>query len=183
MENSGIVKETERLILRRYKETDLQDLFQYLSDEKVVEFEPYKPMSLEEARENLKWRIGTEEMIAVELKSSHKMIGNVYLGKREFGALEIGYVFHKDYWGKGYAAESCRALIQQAFSRGIHRIYGECDPNNLSSWKLLEALGFQREAHFHQNVYFWKDEQGRPIWKDTYVYAKLDTDGTGNSGL
>ena len=104
MENSGIVKETERLILRRYKEPDLQDLFQYLSDEKVVEFEPYKPMSLEEARENLKWRIGTEEMIAVELKSSHKMIGNVYLGKREFGALEIGYVFHKDYWGKGYEA-------------------------------------------------------------------------------
>lgn len=79
-------------------------------------------------------------MIAVELKSSHKMIGNVYLGKRDFDSLEMGYVFNRNYWGKGYAAESCKALIQQAFSNGVHRIYAECDPRNKNSWKLLEAL-------------------------------------------
>lgn len=101
------------------------------------------------------------------------MIGNIYMGKREFEALEIGYVLNRDYWGNGYAAEGCKALIQQAFSNGIHRIYAECDPENISSWKLLEALGFWREAHFMQNVYFWKDEGERPIWKDTYVYALL----------
>ena len=50
----------------------------------------------------------------------------------------------------------------------------ECDPDNGSSWKLLETLGFQREAHLRKNVYFWKDETGKPIWKDTYVYAKLN---------
>ena len=76
-------------------------------------------------------------MIAVQLKDSHKMIGNVYMGKREFEALEIGYVFNRNYWGHGYAAESCKALIQQAFSNGIHRVYAECDPRNKSSWKLL----------------------------------------------
>ncbi len=173
MENSIIIAETERLILRRYKKEDLQDLYEYLSDKKVVEFEPYKPMSIEETKENLAWRIATDEMIAVELKSSHKMIGNVYLGKREFEALEIGYVFNKNYWGNGYATESCKALIQQAFSNGTHRIYAECDPNNIRSWKLLEALGFCREAQFLQNVYFWKDENEKPVWKDTYIYAKL----------
>lgn len=173
MERSVIIAETERLILRRYKKEDLHDLFEYLSDKKVVKFEPYKPMSLDEAEENLKWRIGTDEMIALELKNSHKMIGNIYMGKREFEALEIGYVLNRDYWGNGYAAEGCKALIQQAFSNGIHRIYAECDPENISSWKLLEALGFWREAHFMQNVYFWKDEDERPIWKDTYVYALL----------
>ena len=172
-----IVVETERLILRRYKKEDLQDLFEYLSDKDVVEYEPYKTMTFDEAKENLEWRIGTEEMIAVELKSSHKMIGNVYLGKRDFEALEIGYVFNRNYWGNGYAAESCEALIEQAFSNGIHRIYAECDPRNKNSWKLLEALGFRREAHFRKNVYFWKDENGKAIWKDTYIYAKLN-DGT-----
>ena len=95
------------------------------------------------------------------------------MGKRDFEALEMGYVFNRNYWGCGYAAESCKALIEQAFYNGIHRIYAECDPNNKSSWKLLETLGFQREAHFRKNVYFWKDEAERPIWKDTYVYAKL----------
>ena len=65
-------------------------------------------------------------------------------------------------------------MIQLAFSHGIHRIYAECDPDNLNSWKLLEALAFQREAYFRRNVYIWKDEEDRPIWKDTYVYAKLN---------
>lgn len=177
MESKTIIAETERLILRRYKEDDLQDLFEYLSDMKVVEYEPYKPMTIDETKQNLEWRIGTDEMIAVELKNSRKMIGNVYMGKRDFEALEIGYVFNRNYWGNGYAAESCKALIEHAFSEGIHRIYAECDPDNKSSWKLLETLGFRREAHLRQNVYFWKDENDKPIWKDTYVYAKLNVDG------
>ena len=176
MESEIIIAETERLILRRYRKEDLQDLFEYLSDGEVVEYEPYRPMTLDEAKEALEWRIGTDEMIAVELKGSHKMIGNVYLGKREFDTLEIGYVFNRDHWGRGYAAESCKAMIRRAFSNGIHRIYAECDPRNERSWKLLEVLGFQREAHFRQNVYFWKDESGKAIWKDTYVYAKLNAD-------
>ena len=174
MDSKIIIAETERLILRRYKKEDLQDLFEYLSDKEVVEYEPYRPLTLNETKENLEWRIGTDEMIAVELKNSHKMIGNVYMGKREFEALEIGYVFNRNYWGHGYAAESCKALIQRAFSNGIHRIYAECDPCNKNSWKLLEALGFQRDAHLRKNVYFWKDENEKPIWKDTYIYAKLN---------
>ena len=174
MDHKTIIAETERLILRRYIKEDLQDLFEYLSDKETVKYEPYKPLSFDETVENLQWRIGTDEMIAVELKNSHKMIGNVYMGKRDFDAMEIGFVFNRNYWGNGYAAESCKALIQQAFLNGVHRIYAECDPDNRNSWKLLEALGFQREAHFRKNVYFWKDETGQEIWKDTYVYARLN---------
>ena len=176
MDSKIIIAETERLILRRYKKEDLQDLFEYLSDAEVVKYEPYKALTFDETKENLEWRIGTDEMIAIELKDSSKMIGNVYMGKLEFDSLEIGYVFNRNYWGHGYAAESCKALIQQAFSNGIHRIYAECDPFNKRSWKLLEALGFRREAHFKKNVYFWKDENEKPIWKDTYVYAMLNVD-------
>ena len=173
MEDITTIAETERLILRRYRPEDIQDLFEYLSDEETVKYEPHKPLTFDEAKENLEWRVGTDEMIAVELKDSHKMIGNVYLGRRDFEALEMGYVFNRNYWRQGYAAESCEALIQQAFSNGVHRIYAECDPDNRNSWKLLEALGFRREAHFRKNVYFWKDETGKAIWKDTYVYARL----------
>ena len=165
--------ETERLILRRYRKEDLQDLYEYLSDEEVVKFEPYRPMDMPETAAEMNERIHNDEMIAVELKENHKLIGNVYLGKREFDTLELGYVFNKNYWGKGYAKESCKALIQKAFSEGIHRIYAECDPCNIAFWRLLEALGFFREAHFKENVYFWKDENGNPIWKDTFVYSLL----------
>ena len=174
METKNGVIETERLILRRYVQTDLQDLYEYLSDEEVVKYEPYKPMNMEKAKEELEWRCSSEEMIAVELKENKKLIGNVYLGKRDFDSLEIGYVFNRKYWGHGYAKESCNALIAEAFSKGIHRIFAECDSNNPNSWKLLEALGFVREAHLKQNVYFWRDENNNPIWKDTYIYAILN---------
>ena len=169
-----IITQTNRLNLRRFREEDLNDLYEYLSDEQVVKFEPYRPMTLEEARENLAWRIGTEEMIAVEHADTGKLIGNVYLGNRDFASLELGYVFNRAYWGRGYARESCEAMIAHAFSRGIHRIFAKCDPRNEPSWHLLEALGFQREAHLHENVYFWKDENGNPIWKDTYIYSILN---------
>lgn len=164
--------ETKRLILRRYRAEDLEDLYEYLSDPVVVAFEPYRPVTRQEAKEQLAWRISTDEMIAVELKSNHKLIGNLYWGKREFESVELGYVFHRDYWGKGYAKESCAAWMEQAFQSGLHRVYAECDPQNEASWRLLEALGFEREAHLKENVYFWKDAAGRPIWKDTFIYAK-----------
>ncbi|MGN1203492.1 MAG: GNAT family N-acetyltransferase [Lachnospiraceae bacterium] len=173
MKENRIIAETNRLILRSYQKNDLNDLYEYLSDPDVVKYEPYKPMTLPETEENLDWRISTDEMVAVERKSDHKMIGNVYLGKREFAALEIGFVFRKDCWGKGYAKESCEKLIALAFQNGIHRIYAECDPQNENSWQLLASLGFLREAHLSKNVYFWKDEDNHPIWKDTYIYARL----------
>lgn len=174
MENISMRVETERLILRRYTTKDLQDIYEYLSNPKVVEYEPYKPMSMKEAKETLEWRISSDEFVAVELKSSHKMIGNVYLGKRDFNSLEIGYVFNEDYWKQGYARESCENLIEEAFSNGVHRIFAECDPQNPNSWSLLEKLGFHREACLKQNVYFWTDDDNQPIWKDTYIYARLN---------
>lgn len=168
--------ETTRLILRKYREEDLHDLYEYLSDPEVVRFEPYQSMSMDAVKETLARRIASDEMIAVELKETGKMIGNVYLGKRECETLEFGYVFNKNFWGKGYAFEACLALIDQVFADGIHRIYAECDPLNPGSWKLLERLGFTREAFLKKNVYFWKDSAGDPIWKDTYIYSKLAED-------
>lgn len=165
--------ETERLILRRYREEDLKDFYEYVSNPEVVRYEPYKPLTMEEAKESLDYRIQSDEFIAVESKADKKLIGNIYIGKRDFDTLEIGYVFNDKYWRKGLAKEACRALIKDSFSRGIHRIYAECDPENPGSWKLLESLGFKREGHLKQNVYFWEDEKGNPIWKDTYIYSLL----------
>ena len=174
MDGKVIVAETDRFILRRYKEDDLQDLFEYLSNPKVVEFEPYKPMTMKEAKDNLKWRISNDEMIAVELKSMDKMIGNVYLGKSDFDSLEIGFVFNERYWKKGYAKESCEKLIEMEFQKGIHRIYANCDPDNQNSWGLLERLGFTQEGYLKKNVYFWRNNNNHPIWKDTFIYSKLN---------
>ena len=54
--------------------------------------------------------------------------------------------------------------------------YEPCLPMSLPEVEkeLAERLGFSREAHFLQNVYFWKDDLGKPIWKDTFVYSLLN---------
>ncbi len=174
MKNPNIIAETERLLLRRFREGDLQDLYECLSDPETVRYEPYLPMTLQETQDILQCRISSDEFVAVELKDEHKMIGNIYLGKKDFAAVEIGFLFNKKYWNCGYATESCKKLIALAFGNGTHRIYAECDPENPNSWRLLENLGFSRETHLKQNVFFWKDENDKPIWKDTYIYTKLN---------
>ncbi|MDD5898269.1 MAG: GNAT family N-acetyltransferase [Clostridia bacterium] len=166
-------RETERLILRAHRAEDWADFCRCFGDAEVVRFEPYRAMSGEEARQALAARIGNDAFIALETKQDHRYIGNVYFREDEMHAVELGYVLARDAWHRGYAAEACRVLIEDAFARGVHRIWAECDPQNTASWKLLERLGFVREAHLHQNVFFWKDEQGNPIWKDTYQYALL----------
>ncbi len=67
-------------------------------------------------------------------------------------------------------------MVDAAFAEGAHRVYAECDPRNVPSWKLLESVGMKREARLRQNVWFHRDENGAPIWKDTFVYALLNGD-------
>ena len=83
------------------------------------------------------------------------------------------FTIDPDYQRKGYGSEALSAVIENAFAEGVHRIYAECDPRNICSWKLLEKVGLVREAHFRQNVFFHRDENGMPKWKYTYVYAKV----------
>lgn len=164
--------ETERLILRRHEEKDFADMREYLSDEKVVAFEPYLPMSDDEVRECLRERMGSDEFIVVEEKASGKMIGNLYVGERFCDSVEIGYVLNRSFWQKGYATEACRKVMEFVFSQGKHRLEAECDPKNEASWRLLERLGFRREGFLQKNVYFRTDNAGNPIWKDSFLYAK-----------
>lgn len=118
MKRISILAETDRLILRRYEEDDLQDLYEYLSNPKVVEYEPYKTKTLKETEDNLKWRVSSDEMIAVELKSAGKMIGNVYLGKRDFESLEIGYVFNEDIGTRDMQRKAVKSLWNWHFKQG-----------------------------------------------------------------
>ena len=171
--------ETERLIIRRFKEEDWKDLYEYLSDEKVVHYEPYQVFSIEASQNEAKSRAESSAFLAVCLKENNKLIGNIYFAKQEFKTWEIGYVFNRSYQGKGYATEAAKAVIAYGFhTRGARRIVAMCNPLNTASWRLLERLGMRREGHLRQNIYFKRDEHGKPIWSDTYEYAILKDEYT-----
>lgn len=170
------LRTTERLLLRRFCAEDGNDLFEYLSDEEVVRYEPYLPHSREEANEAAKQRAENECFLAVCLKNG-KLIGNLYLQAGDFGTWEIGYVFNRSFWGNGFAVESVRELLSYLFEeQNAHRVTAFCDPQNVHSWKLLERIGMRREGTLLQNVYFFTDEAGKPLWKDTYEYGMLRSD-------
>lgn len=170
---------TERLLLRPFRETDLRDLYEFLSQLMDDEFEGYPGITFESAEEHLRYRVGSEEFYAIELTGASKVIGNIYCGKRDFSAREVGYIVNRLYQRQGYAEEALRAVIAHAFGEGAHRVYAECDPRNTASVKLLERVGMRREAYFRQNIYFRRDLNGAPIWKDTCVYAMLESDCEG----
>jgi ribosomal-protein-alanine N-acetyltransferase len=168
--------ETERLIIRNFEVKDKDDLGEYMLQRVNKEFEGYPDFSADKIENEIKYRSGSHEFFAIELKEEHKVIGNIYLGIRDFNSKELGYVLNENYHLKGYGSEAAKAVVQWAFSQGVHRVFAECTPLNISSWKTMERIGLKREAELRQNVSFHTDEAGNPIYWDTYVYGALSTD-------
>lgn len=119
---------TNRLILRPFRESDYDDLFEFLSQLEDDEFEGYPGITYENGKEHMKYRAGAEDFFAIELKNSGKVIGNISFSKRDFQAAEIGYIINRNYQRMGYACEALSAVIEKAFKTGIHRVFAECDP-------------------------------------------------------
>ena len=174
MSVAGSRIETERLIIRGFVPGDWPDLHEYLSQESVVEYEPYGVFTVEGSRREAAARSKDDRYLAVCLKDGGKLIGNLYLSERDYETWELGFVFNANYQGMGYASESAQALIGDAFkNRSARRITANCNPLNARSWRLLERLGMRREGHMLKTVWFKRDDEGRPIWHDTYAYGIL----------
>ena len=82
--------------------------------------------------------------------------------------VEIGYTLDRNFRGNGYATEALSVIIDYLFNTlNKHRITASVDPTNAASIKLIERLGFRKEAHFIEGLFF----QGK--WVDNLVYAML----------
>ncbi len=175
--------ETQRLLIRKFLPTDFTALYEYLSDSMVVRFEPYEPYTLAETKREAEFRSNSDEYFAVTFREDGRLIGNLYLGKRDYDCFELGFVFNRRWQGCGYATESARALVDYAFGTlRAHRVMARCNPLNYRSHKLMERLGMRREAELKKNVFFRKDSFGNPIWQDTLVYAILNEEWNRGEG-
>ncbi len=107
---------------------------------------------------------------AVTAKEDGALVGDVLLKLASRAALqgEVGYVFHPDFSGRGFATEAVAAVLGIGFEAiGFHRIFARLDTANAGSVGVVERLGLRREAHLIQNDRF----DGR--WGDEYIYALL----------
>ena len=180
-----MVIETERLILRPFRESDAADVYEYLREPTPHCFACMKLNSLEEANTMLKKRTGeTEYYFAITLRDTGKVIGEIeaYPETGEPHADENTprdtfspcWMLNTAYQGKGYAYEVAHAFFDYLFrQKGARRIYAYTEDYNLRSQHLCEKLGMRREGLFHEFVTFVNDDNGEPIYENTYQYAIL----------
>ncbi|MBQ8927545.1 MAG: GNAT family N-acetyltransferase [Oscillospiraceae bacterium] len=172
---SNLPIQTKRLCIRRFTPADGTDFSEILTDPEVCFYEPFETFTHQAALIEAEKLAEDGSFYAVELMSERKLIGKLYLKDLEFfGAHELGYTFHRKYWGKGYAAEAASALAAYAFDTlGVRRITAEVDVRNQRSIRLLQRLGMRREGTFLKSAAFKTDAQGEPVWSDYHTYALL----------
>ena len=169
---------TKRLLIRPYKDSDLEPLFAYRNDPEVAMYQGWDiPYPREKA---IKEVSGPEVMVptepsgrfkaALELKSTAEMIGDIGFVLAEDDALQahVGYTLARAYWQQGFATEAVQNVMAYLFDElNLNRIIAETDVLNEPSWRLLERLGFRREAHLVESTW------SKGAYESEYHYAML----------
>lgn len=160
--------ETQRMIIRRFRPADADDLYEILGDEQTMEFsEPVYDLEKTKIFLN-RFCIGQNGAVAAVHKESGKLIGYILFSEQNKGIFEMGWFFNKNFWHQGYAYESCKAVIDFAFGEGYaHKVFAETI-DTVKSVNLMKKLGMQLEGIQRDQV---RDLQGN--WKDIYLYGIL----------
>ncbi len=178
--------ETNRLILRQItnSDSDGRDSLEFINDYSVYRFwglydeandkdgrrRPKKKIKLDyHYNATMKeYRAGRELTWLMELKDTHKVIGEIVLYDfRLMKQTDIGYRINKDYWGKGYAPEAGQAMVKVAFETlELSRIQLRCFANNNGSIRVAEKLCFRQEGLIKQGAIL-------NVMTDYYIYGLL----------
>ena len=170
---------TNRLALREVLPTDATSVLAYLSDEHVVKQMGLAPFQSEaDALEEIDWYAsirleGTGIRFGIALSEDDVIIGSCgFLNQSErHQRAEIGFELDPAYQGQGIAKEAALAVIEYGFKElSLNRIEALVLPENATSQRLLERLGFQREGLLRQY------EKTRGQFDDLYMYSLLRSD-------
>jgi RimJ/RimL family protein N-acetyltransferase len=175
--------ESQRLILRRFRDADLAPFVAYRNDPEVARYQSWDSFDEREARAFIREMASVQPGVpgewfqfAVESKETEGLVGDCALqvdGQEPYRA-ELGFTLAREHQGRGFASEAVSRLLDYAFaSLDLHRIFAIADCRNKPSWTLLERVGLRQEGHFLESVWF-KGE-----WSDEYLYAVLKDEWLG----
>ncbi len=171
--------ETGRLLIRPITLNDKNELFEYRSDKETNKYQGWIPETIEDV-EIFMGKIAKQINIpqswfqlAVVEKDSQKIIGDIgiHFLDEESKQTEIGCTLNKNFQNKGYATEAVQKVIDFLFKDlKKHRIITSIDPDNINSIRLVERIGFRKEAHFVESLFI----NGR--WVDDVIYGLIERD-------
>lgn len=176
---------TSRLQLRPVSPADADALFAYRSDADANRFQGWIPQNPDECRSFIERNPpefdipDTWFQLAIVLEESSELIGDIGVHFLSEGSrqVELGCTLDKRYQGSGFATEALSGVLAALFTEyDTHRVSASLDPRNRGSMMLMERLGFRREAHFVESLYF------RGEWVDDMIYAKLQREWIAESG-
>nr|WP_321452595.1 GNAT family N-acetyltransferase [uncultured Carboxylicivirga sp.] len=170
---------TKRLIIRPLLLSDKEAVFEYRSDKETNKYQGWIPDTIRDVElfiAKIAKQINQPETwfqcVMIE-KKSEKIIGDVgihFMGEENL-QVELGCTLNKHFQSKGYATEAVEAVMDYLFNQlDKHRIIASIDPENSNSIKLVERIGFRKEAHFVKSLFI----NGK--WVDDVVYAMIQSD-------
>lgn len=151
--------ETERLVLRIPSVADAEAIFNsYAHDAKVTRYLTWRPHTrIQETKDLLAnyvaaWAKNERFPYVIIIKATGEVAGMIGIRIIHFKA-DIGYVLSAQFWGKGFATEALRSLVEWALSQdSIYRVWALCDVDNLTSARVLEKAGMQREGLLRREI-------------------------------
>lgn len=147
-----MILETERLILRRFEESDAADLYQYASNPDVGPIAGWPPhQSIDVSRNVITTVFSKAEAYAVCLKSDNRAIGAIELKLKGHTNMtekddecELGYWLGKPFWGQGLMPEAAREILRHAFEGlGMNKVWCGYYEGNEKSKRVQQKVGFQ----------------------------------------
>lgn len=168
----------ENIYFKTLSIDDAWEIHKYASDEDVSRFIGWRLMNnLEETQEYVEEMIrresaGTHLYASIVAKSTQNVIGTAMFFNfdREANHAEIGYVFKKDHWGKGYGTEAISLMNDFAFNTlCLRKLHARVVSANTSSSRILEKNGFELEGRL-RDYYFIEGS-----YYDGLIYGKLQS--------
>ncbi len=165
--------ETERLLLKRLRYEDAEEIFySYASKPEATKYLAFPThQSVHDARNFLAyavraWDKGVEYVFGIRLKSDNQFIGSIGV-INENGKAHFGYCLSPIFWNRGLATEACRAVLALLKTQNVHRIWTFIDAENSASGRVLAKCGLKQEATL-TNWFRFVNQDNKP--KDCILY-------------
>ena len=168
---------TERLVLRRPRLSDADDIFDnYAADPEVTRYVTWPPYTVRSEvapflqSRLARWDSGEEFSWVITRPREGRVIGMIACRVCDH-AVDIGYVLSRHFWNRGYVTEAASAIVDWAINlESVYRVWAVCDVENKASARVLEKIGMQREGILrryivHPNV--------SPEPRDCFVYSTI----------
>ena len=135
--------ETDRCLIRRFEDKDIDDFMTYRNNEKWMKYQGFKGLTKQEYESTLLAEpdLSVGAQLAITDKASERLIGDIYL-KREDSSFRLGYTINPAYARQGYSFEAVSSIMGWLKENGADKVLADAMPENIPSINLLKKLGF-----------------------------------------